>query len=164
MPTLPLTLKEINEIKSYIKKHHVDMTWPIEGNDVYIDCPFHDRKNKRCKIYPVRPLVCRKFICSNPEGIIDMNRKFFDRRADVNGDHLDRFVPMDLLFYNNPTLLLLIATEYLRYNTPAKLNNFLIQSGADIDFFKKTGLPNAREVYEALKKGDIKLEWSDDND
>ena len=31
---------------------------------VDMNCPFRNETTKRCEVYPVRPLICRAFICS----------------------------------------------------------------------------------------------------
>jgi len=60
---IPATKEEIKEIQKYIGVHHIT---PNKVNS--IDCPFRNEKEKRCDIYPVRPLVCRLF------GVIKMGR------------------------------------------------------------------------------------------
>ena len=106
IPWLPLTNEEIKVIKDYISKHNIKPIPLQEGNNYYLDCCFHDRKNKRCTIYPVRPEVCRNFICSASNSKIKKDRYYYDKRADVNGVHLDKFTTMDLLFYDDPSCFL----------------------------------------------------------
>lgn len=74
---LPLSQGEIDRIKGYLRNHpkiteeqHVD--W--EKGSMYMTCAFRDSKKKTCKIYEVRPEICRKFICNQPKGIIRHNR------------------------------------------------------------------------------------------
>lgn len=62
---LPMSDKEIQRIKSYIGKHKIQ---PINrhtyADNVFINiCPFLSR-DKHCMIYPVRPEICSRFICS----------------------------------------------------------------------------------------------------
>lgn len=66
---LPMNQEEISEIKQYIKMHDIKPTVrtsvltarPI----IDLQCPFLDEtKALKCKIYPVRPQICREFICS----------------------------------------------------------------------------------------------------
>ena len=106
IPWLPLNNEEIKVIKDYISKHNIKPIPLQEGNNYYLDCCFHDRKNKRCTIYPVRPEVCRNFICSASNKKIKKDRYYYDKRADVNGVHLDKFTTMDLLFYDDPSCFL----------------------------------------------------------
>ena len=67
MPILPITFEEYHTIKDYIKDNHVEAVPSLVGNDFHIDCPFHDYNNNKCNIYPVRPEVCRNFLCSHTE-------------------------------------------------------------------------------------------------
>ncbi len=66
--TLPMTQKEINQIKLYIKKHNikrqVHMVNVLAGKQVDWVCPFLDNtKANKCTIYEVRPSICREFNC-----------------------------------------------------------------------------------------------------
>lgn len=66
---LPLTDKEAKRIGEYIKKHHVkEYKHLIPAAHVVSDmtCPFMDdsKQKEKCRIYPVRPGICRQFICS----------------------------------------------------------------------------------------------------
>lgn len=54
---VPASQVEINTIRNYIAVNGIS---PIKRADKTI-CPFRDNKNKKCLIYPVRPLVCRLF-------------------------------------------------------------------------------------------------------
>lgn len=65
--TLPLTDKEIKVIAKYIKEHRLK---PIKRNypsNLIGDCtcPLLDEKN-RCRIYHIRPRICRIFKCNKP--------------------------------------------------------------------------------------------------
>ena len=66
---LPLSNKEINQIKSYIKGHSIHQNLHSINvlNTKVLDytCPFlNDSKtDRKCEIYPVRPLICREFTC-----------------------------------------------------------------------------------------------------
>ena len=54
---IPATIPEINAIRDYIAVNGIH---PIERKDKTI-CPFRDEKNKKCLVYPVRPIVCRLY-------------------------------------------------------------------------------------------------------
>lgn len=152
VPYLPITKQEYKTIKRYIKKHNIKEIRPIrEGNDVYISCPFRDYKNKRCTIYPVRPEVCRKFLCSKSESEINANKKYYDLRADINGNPSNPFTPMDLLFYDNPEILFLLIIRFFKPENEEELFHIL------------TNMQHP-EIVEAIKRKDIKLEWSDKNE
>ena len=67
---LPLSMKEINHIRQYIKKNNIKRQY--HGSNVlaaptrdYL-CPFLDdtKANHKCTIYEIRPLVCREFVCN----------------------------------------------------------------------------------------------------
>lgn len=64
---LPVTDKEIAEIKKYVKIHKIKAHSHgnfLSGNFMDLTCPFMDSsKELKCEIYPVRPKVCRMFSC-----------------------------------------------------------------------------------------------------
>lgn len=160
-PLLPLTLDEIKVIKDYIKEKDIKPVSVIRGNNIYFRCPFYDPDKKCCNIYEVRPEVCRAFTCHNKYKQINKNRHYYDKRADINGNHLNRFVLMDYLFYGDPCLTLLFLTKHLGADTPQRLLNELYSLGADRKFFKETGLNSTHDIIKGMYDGSIKLEWSD---
>lgn len=184
MPLIPITLSEYKVIKEYIKEHHISpQDVHISGNDVRLDCPFHDIENKKCNIYPVRPEVCKAFLCST--GSV-ANK--YDKRADINGSS-NKLVPLDFLFYGLPIGELLLyqhlSQENYIYNDPKYIDiiKSLVRKWYKLDgteklangdycilhFIHKTSralrkLPidnQPLDIAEAIIKGDIKLEWSD---
>lgn len=66
---LPLSNKEINQIKAYIKAHSISQnlhSMNVLNAKVFdYTCPFlnDDKTDKKCEIYPIRPLICREFTC-----------------------------------------------------------------------------------------------------
>lgn len=65
---LHLSKIEIKRIDSYVKKHKIKAT--PQNIIVSYDntCPFRDNKQKKCKIYEVRPDICRVYKCDkSPE-------------------------------------------------------------------------------------------------
>ena len=64
---LPLTEEEIETIKKYIKEHNVKEAVngiPLDAQ-VNMLCPFMDSaKEHKCKIYHIRPKICRYFYCN----------------------------------------------------------------------------------------------------
>lgn len=69
---IPLTQKEIQRIKSYIKKNNIEPEYhlPLVVTNVTQNdfvCPFLRIKNNisECLIYSVRPFICQKFICNS---------------------------------------------------------------------------------------------------
>ena len=71
---LMVSQKEINRIKNYINKYHIQPTNRNNIlNDEFVDiCPFLDEKNN-CKIYEVRPEICRWFRCDINKDSIPLN-------------------------------------------------------------------------------------------
>ena len=72
---LPMTDKEIEVIHRYIKKHNIKerkRILPLSKPVLDLTCPFLDesKKGEKCRIYKVRPAICRCFLCSEPNGAI----------------------------------------------------------------------------------------------
>lgn len=64
---LPTTRREIVRLRDYAKKHQLKEHRLPAGaamESVDLTCPFRNEDTKRCDVYPVRPLICRAFICS----------------------------------------------------------------------------------------------------
>lgn len=64
---LPTTRREIVRLRDYAKKHQLKEHRLPAGaamESVDLTCPFRNEETKRCEVYPVRPLICRTFICS----------------------------------------------------------------------------------------------------
>ena len=80
--------KEISRIKRYIKKHrikeqkHVAPAVLIEKPKFDLTCPFlnENRKDRKCTIYPVKPLICSCFICSDPNGARNHKELYEEKR------------------------------------------------------------------------------------
>lgn len=60
---LHLSKQEIKVIDNYLKTHKVEPTPRSVLTNYDNTCPFRDNKNKKCKIYKVRPEICRVFQC-----------------------------------------------------------------------------------------------------
>lgn len=80
---LPLSDSEIAEIKRYVKKKHIEPTvrkfYPGVNPTIDLVCPFLDDEKDcdKCKIYAVRPKICRSFKCDTPPSKIRANRDMF---------------------------------------------------------------------------------------
>ena len=78
---LPVSEEELKIITKYIAKHNIkpqrhDIGFSRPHKD--LTCPFLDnRKEYRCLIYPVRPDVCKHFICNIPQSKVIADRKRF---------------------------------------------------------------------------------------
>lgn len=69
---LPMSKKEINAIHDYIKKHNIrECKHFLPTAKLLIDmtCPFLDigKAKEKCRIYPMRPFICKKFICDGEQ-------------------------------------------------------------------------------------------------
>ena len=65
---LPMSKKEIRTIHEYIRKNNIRESkhiLPMAKQPYDMICPFRDNGNKICTIYPVRPEICRQFICDS---------------------------------------------------------------------------------------------------
>lgn len=91
---LPLSSKEIITIKQYIKAHDIKPyrhLFPVSGDAYDMTCPFMDdsKQKEKCRIYPVRPKICKQFICSKEKkpfnghwqqySGVDMRKEFYGK-------------------------------------------------------------------------------------
>ena len=79
---LALSEREIQEIRRYMKKYHVqEKRHILPPRELIIDmtCPFLNDEgvDQKCTIYPVRPHICRVFICNQPPSKIKENKEYF---------------------------------------------------------------------------------------
>lgn len=93
---LPMSEKEIATIRRYIKKNHIKECRhiiPTVKRTIDMTCPFldTDKSSEKCRIYPVRPEICRKFICDSEQrakenrGLIKQTRRVIDVREEFFG-------------------------------------------------------------------------------
>ena len=84
---LPVSESELKVIKRYVAKHRIkpqrhDIGLSIPYRD--LTCPFLDNRRKhKCLIYPVRPDICKHFICNVPPSKAEADKKAFwkDRKG-----------------------------------------------------------------------------------
>lgn len=86
---LPMTEKEIEVIRIYIKKHHIKEFKhgiPLANPVLNMTCLFlnTDKKTEKCSIYEVKPFICTAFICSDPNGAIKYERFYKEERKVVD--------------------------------------------------------------------------------
>lgn len=63
---IPASVAEVRQILGFLAKHSEAKAVASKVGSQPLHCPFRDDKNKRCAIYPVRPIVCRMFgVCAN---------------------------------------------------------------------------------------------------
>lgn len=80
---LPISASEIDKIKKYIAKHKIEEQYKCPpSTDVMIDgsCPFRNESERKCLIYPVRPWICRQFLCNQTPQIIGKNKYMANHR------------------------------------------------------------------------------------
>lgn len=107
--TLPITENEEKKIREYIKANKVEPEFFQKGNDINLQCCFYDRENKICKIYEVRPSICRTYKCDKPKLLLEEEKKFAHKIAYWNSlkrDKITNLTDMRLLFYNDPRSLI----------------------------------------------------------
>ena len=93
---LPMSEKEIREIHRFIEKNGITECkhlLPTANPCMDMKCPFldTDKQSEKCRIYPVRPAICRQFICDSEKRakhnrellkqtrrIVDVRREFFE--------------------------------------------------------------------------------------
>lgn len=79
---LPLSEEEIQDIRRYMKKHHIKEqknVFPTTEPMLDMTCPFlnENRTNHKCMIYDVRPYICRAFVCNQSPSKIKENKERF---------------------------------------------------------------------------------------
>lgn len=89
---LPMTQAEIATIHRFMKKHGIKEfkhLFPVSGDAYDMTCPFMDdsERKEKCRIYPVRPEICRQFICKGDKKpfrmkatryeVVDVRKEFF---------------------------------------------------------------------------------------
>jgi len=114
---IPVTKKEVSTIKQYVKENNIKPENRYNGKDLELRCPFLDLKNHKCKIYSVRPFVCRDFICSRKDW--KRFRDKYQERADYNGFKDNKWVKkgmhsMDELIYDDITMHIRMIIEWAR--------------------------------------------------
>ena len=106
---LPLTVTELERIKKYVDEHHLSenrhtMFW--NPNTIDLTCPFRNDKTQKCEIYPVRPKICREFICNrSQEQILKCRDKVSQSRYTYS---------LRYEFFNNPESMNLVVALILK--------------------------------------------------
>ena len=89
---LPISESEYSRIKRYIKKRNIkeqEHTVPAvlrERPKLDLTCPFlnENKKTEKCSIYPVRPAICRFFVCDDPQGAKNHPELYEEERVPVS--------------------------------------------------------------------------------
>lgn len=92
---LPMSRKEIEVIHRYIRKNNIKECRHIVPTMATYDmtCPFLDtgKSCEKCRIYPVRPEICKQFICDNEQRakhnrkLLGQTRSIVDVRSEFYG-------------------------------------------------------------------------------
>lgn len=102
---IPLTSKEIITIRNYVKKHNIKPEQRIIGNNIIAKCCFLDDKTNRCKIYEVRPYVCKDFLCSHKDW--KERRENYGQISKYNGNEPNnKLLSFQDCIYNDTTFTL----------------------------------------------------------
>ena len=112
-------------IDNYVKEHKIKPYSEIffEYNGVpsmNLMCPFRDLDTKTCRIYEVRPNICRQFKCNQDTRVIEKNRLIAHNKAKYNHikaktDNISNVASMRELIYGNKLdTLRLVMLDLLR--------------------------------------------------
>lgn len=83
---LPMSEKELKEIKRYVKKHHIKPQKhiiPTVEPIADFTCPLRSDSEKKCMCYEVRPQICRSFKCDKPKNDIWASKREFHAKYRV---------------------------------------------------------------------------------
>lgn len=104
---LPMSIAEVKRITSYLNAHpEIKEQTHIHNNDMHIKCAFRDEVNNKCLIYPVRPQICRKFLCCQKLDTIIKTRdtiqaSCFYNRMDFKTMQMSNMISTHALFFDN---------------------------------------------------------------
>ena len=107
--TLPLTRKEEKRIRKYIKENNITPEFFQLGNNINLQCCFYDITERKCKIYEVRPSICRSFKCNKNMEDIEKEKSARHKVAywnNIVGTKSNNITDMRLLFYDDPRSLI----------------------------------------------------------
>lgn len=156
---LPITRAEEKRIRKYIKEHNIPYQdtrlWKDEKGNVNEDlrCVFYDYDEKKCRIYEVRPSICRRFRCNLSPNDIEVNKIVHHERAYWNHasmvDDFDHLTNFNLLFYGHisPLFKWFIANFRTEFGVepPDSINMTL-------ELFERGGIKVDKELQEKLNK------------
>lgn len=100
-PYLPLTNEDVKRIIKYVKDNNFIAKEPLREEDKM--CPFLDKtKENKCKIYNIRPEICRIYTCRHARNQqLEMAKNNFQPKPElINLEertfYLKRPIPMDM--------------------------------------------------------------------
>ena len=82
---LPLSQKEIDQIREYIIENDIHEVKRVNNviakPTIDLQCPFlNESRQYKCTIYPVRPQICREFMCN-------LGSSFYPSQEILDGKH-----------------------------------------------------------------------------
>ena len=135
-PFLPMTKNEVKTIKNYLERHpdvaEKAYKMPIfkDGNAI-IRCCFYDPTEKKCMIYPIRPLICQLYKCNQSTSKIEKNKDFISQRAYYNSKDLKTITDFRDLFFNDKTLEILGLQKHLKFKDTEEMKQFCKEKGLE---------------------------------
>ena len=106
---LPITKQEEKTIRKYIEDNDIKPEFFCNETDMNLQCCFYDRTNKLCKIYDVRPSICRSFKCNRDNKELEKERNENQSKSYWNkivDNDVSNVTDMRLLFYDDPRSLI----------------------------------------------------------
>lgn len=84
---LPMSKKEVEKVHKYVEENNISECrhlLPLAAPAFDMTCPFLDtgKSCEKCRIYPVRPEICKQFICDN-EQRAKHNRKLLGQTRSI---------------------------------------------------------------------------------
>ena len=155
---IPFTDQELEQIKKYVKKHNIQ-----PNNNRYnkltgqfnAHCCFYDDKEKKCNIYPVRPYVCRDFMCNRE------NWKEYRDKYELRGKYNSSLTPktimgtFDDLVYGDVYPII----SYLLSLLPNSENG--IEDKLILELFKKVNRLDLLKYFDAYNENGEKINGQD---
>lgn len=83
---LPISEKELKEIKRYVKKHRIKPQrhlMPSVEPTLDLTCPLRNDSERKCMAYNVRPAICKFFRCDNSRKDIQATKREFHAKYRV---------------------------------------------------------------------------------
>ena len=135
-PFLPMSKNEVKIIREYLKKHkdilEKAFNMPIFKDDnAIIRCCFYDPSEKKCMIYPVRPLICKLYKCNQSKLKIQKNKDFINKKAYYNNCDLKTITDFRDLFFNDKTLVILGLQHHLKFKNKEEMKQFCKENGLE---------------------------------
>lgn len=107
---IPFTDEELQLIKDYVKVNNIKpINRIINNNQLIAQCCFYDSENHKCNIYPVRPYVCKDFMCNHKDW--KKRRDMYEKRTYWNSSLREdrKCGTFDELIYGDYNVILLYA-------------------------------------------------------